>query len=174
MRDRSNSKKENTLGNRNMYRDEELARRLITRFTIGASVLGLTAVLQPVLAGPVLVPGELVISTTTYQDTGSVAGLVAGSSNLPGSTAGTTSTAVSNGNYLTVWNNAGAGRFLRRNIAYYPANSDDVRNHYQFAQHRHQPGGNEFQLQIRIGLEHFTERTIPLFHGLCRRSYRRS
>jgi len=50
--------------------------------------------------------GSLLISTTTYQDTGAVANLVAGTSQLPGSTAGTTSTAVSNGNLNTVWNNA--------------------------------------------------------------------
>ncbi len=51
--------------------------------------------------------GSLLISTTTYSDTGAVAGLVAGSSQLPGSKAGKTVTAVSNGDLATVFNNAG-------------------------------------------------------------------
>ena len=49
---------------------------------------------------------SLLISTTTYQDVGAVAGLVAGTSLLPGANAGQTSTAVSNGALNTVWNNA--------------------------------------------------------------------
>lgn len=49
--------------------------------------------------------GTLLISSTTYSDTGQVAGLVAGTTQLPGSKAGTPSTAVSNGNLNTVWNN---------------------------------------------------------------------
>jgi hypothetical protein len=49
--------------------------------------------------------GSLLIATTTYQDVGAVAGLVAGVSQLPGATAGTTSTAQSNGDLNTVWNN---------------------------------------------------------------------
>ena len=53
-----------------------------------------------------IVNGSLLVSSTTYVDTGAAAGLVAGSSQLPGATAGTTSTAVSNGNLNTVWNNA--------------------------------------------------------------------
>lgn len=48
---------------------------------------------------------SLLISTTTYQDVGEVAGLVAGQSLLPGSKAGQTSTAVSDGSLNTVWNN---------------------------------------------------------------------
>ncbi len=48
---------------------------------------------------------SLLISTTTYQDVGAVADLVAGTSLLPGSNAGETSTAVSNGALNTVWNN---------------------------------------------------------------------
>jgi hypothetical protein len=56
-------------------------------------------------AAQVLVPGELVVSTSTYQDTGAVAGLTAGVSKLPGSSAGSSVAAVSSGNYLTVWNN---------------------------------------------------------------------
>jgi len=55
----------------------------------------------------VLVPGELVVSTSTFQDVGQVAGLQAGVSHLPGATAGSSSTAVSGGNYLSVWNNDG-------------------------------------------------------------------
>jgi hypothetical protein len=50
--------------------------------------------------------GSLLISTTTYQDVGAVAGLVAGVSQLPGSTAGATSIAQSNGELNTVWKNA--------------------------------------------------------------------
>jgi hypothetical protein len=52
--------------------------------------------------------GSLLIATTTYQDVGQVATLVAGVSQLPGATAGTTSTAKSNGDLNTVWNNAKA------------------------------------------------------------------
>ena len=48
---------------------------------------------------------SLLISTTTYQDVGAVAALVAGTSQLPGANAGETSTAVSNGALNTVWNN---------------------------------------------------------------------
>ena len=48
---------------------------------------------------------SLVISTTTYQDVGQAAGLVAGSSQLPGAKAGKSVTAVSNGALNTVWNN---------------------------------------------------------------------
>jgi len=51
---------------------------------------------------------SLLISTTTYQDVGAVANLVAGTSLLPGANAGETSTAVSNGALNTVWNNASA------------------------------------------------------------------
>jgi hypothetical protein len=58
-------------------------------------------------AAQVLVPGELVVSTSTYQDVGQVATLQAGTSLLPGATAGTSVTAVSGGNYLNVWNNDG-------------------------------------------------------------------
>ena len=51
--------------------------------------------------------GSLLISTTTYSDTGAVAGLVAGTSKLPGSKAGKTVTAASGGGLATVFNNAG-------------------------------------------------------------------
>lgn len=57
--------------------------------------------------GETLINGDsLLISTTTYQDVGAVAGLVAGQSKLPGAKAGLTSTAVSDGSLNTVWNNA--------------------------------------------------------------------
>jgi hypothetical protein len=49
--------------------------------------------------------GSLLISSTTYSDAGAVAGLVAGTSKLPGSKAGKTSTAVSDGSLATVFNN---------------------------------------------------------------------
>ncbi|HLH96519.1 MAG TPA: PEP-CTERM sorting domain-containing protein [Xanthobacteraceae bacterium] len=57
-------------------------------------------------ASTFLLPGSLLISTTTYSDAGAVSNLVANSSKLPGSKAGKTSTAVSGGNYATVFNNA--------------------------------------------------------------------
>jgi hypothetical protein len=50
-------------------------------------------------------PDSLLISTRTYQNVGEVAGLVAGSSLLPGSKAGKTSTAVFNGGLNTVGGN---------------------------------------------------------------------
>jgi hypothetical protein len=54
--------------------------------------------------------GTLLVSSTTYQDTGAVANLVAGQSQLPGTVSKTgayvPATAVSNGNLNTVWNNA--------------------------------------------------------------------
>src|ERR1700733_2128195 len=78
----------------------------LSAIILGGSALALTAFIQPSLAG-VLIPGDLVVSESTYQDVGAVAGLVAGTSQLPGATAGTTVAAVAGGNYLTVWNNAG-------------------------------------------------------------------
>jgi hypothetical protein len=57
-------------------------------------------------AGSLINGDSLLISTTTYQDTGAAAGLVAGASQLPGANAGQTSTAVANGSLNTVWNNA--------------------------------------------------------------------
>ena len=106
MRDQANCEKEDRLGNRNIVDGETRSRRRITILCACVSALSLFAMSQSAFAD-VLVPGELVISSTTYQDTGAVANLVANSSQLPGSTAGTTSTAVSNGNYLTVFNNDG-------------------------------------------------------------------
>jgi hypothetical protein len=57
-------------------------------------------------AGDFIGGDTLLISTTTYENVGAVAGLVTGASQLPGKTAGTTSTAVSDGALNTIWNNA--------------------------------------------------------------------
>jgi hypothetical protein len=72
---------------------------------LAVSAAAIVGTLQAAEASSVLIPGDLVISKSIYLDTGAVAGLVAGTTLLPGASAGTTSTAVSNGNYLTVWNN---------------------------------------------------------------------
>jgi len=54
---------------------------------------------------PFLLPNSLVISSTTYdRSQGAVASLAAGGTQLP-NTATATTAAVSDGNYLTVWNN---------------------------------------------------------------------
>jgi hypothetical protein len=78
----------------------------ITRATLlaGSSLVALAA--GSAARADFIGAGSLLISTTTYQDTGAVAGLVAGQSKLPGKNAGQTTTAVSNGNLNTVWNNA--------------------------------------------------------------------
>ena len=73
--------------------------------TASCSVLALAAA-SAARATDFIGGDTLLISTTTYQDAGAVANLVAGTSLLPGSNAGETSTAVSNGNLNTVWNNA--------------------------------------------------------------------
>jgi PEP-CTERM motif len=73
--------------------------------TVGCSALALTAAASAARATDFIGGDTLLISTTTYQDVGTVAGLVAGVSQLPGANAGQTSTAVSNGNLNTVWNN---------------------------------------------------------------------
>ena len=73
--------------------------------TAGCSVLALAAA-SAARATDFIGGDTLLISTTTYQDAGAVANLVAGTSLLPGSNAGETSTAVSNGSLNTVWNNA--------------------------------------------------------------------
>ena len=52
-----------------------------------------------------IAPGSLLISSTTYADVGAAAGLVAGTSVLPGSKAGKTSKATANGAFLNVFNN---------------------------------------------------------------------
>src|ERR1700677_4704309 len=72
---------------------------------LGASALALTVGANAARATDFIGGDTLLISTTTYQDVGEVANLVAGVSQLPGANAGETSTAVSNGNLNTVWNN---------------------------------------------------------------------
>jgi hypothetical protein len=72
---------------------------------LGASVLAVAIGANAARAADFIGGDTLLISTTTYQDTGAVAALAAGVSQLPGANAGETSTAVSNGNLNTVWNN---------------------------------------------------------------------
>ena len=74
--------------------------------TVSCSALALAAAANPARATDYIRGDSLLISTTTYQDTGAVAALVAGVSQLPGANAGETSTAVSDGTLNTVWNNA--------------------------------------------------------------------
>jgi hypothetical protein len=52
-----------------------------------------------------IAPGSLLISSTTYADVGAAAGLVAGSTVLPGSKAGKPSKATASGAFLSVFNN---------------------------------------------------------------------
>src|ERR1700733_11734981 len=73
--------------------------------TVSCSALALAVGANAASATDYIRGDSLLISTTTYQDTGAVAALVAGVSQLPGANAGETSTAVSNGNLNTVWNN---------------------------------------------------------------------
>jgi PEP-CTERM motif len=72
---------------------------------LGCSALALSVAAHGARAADFIGGDTLLISTTTYQDIGAVAALVPGVSQLPGSNAGETSTAVSNGNLNTVWNN---------------------------------------------------------------------
>jgi hypothetical protein len=72
----------------------------------GSSLFALAFVSGAADAADLLTPGSLIISTTTYSDTGAVAGLNPGTSLLPGANAGQTVPVVSGGNYVTVWNNA--------------------------------------------------------------------
>ena len=72
---------------------------------LGASALAVAVGANAARAADFIGGDTLLISTTTYQDVGEVANLVAGQSQLPGANAGETSTAVSNGNLNTVWNN---------------------------------------------------------------------
>lgn len=51
-------------------------------------------------------PGDLLVTTSTYSDTGAAAGLVAGTSQLPGTNASNTVTANANGSYSQVFNNS--------------------------------------------------------------------
>src|SRR5271168_3926291 len=62
--------------------------------TVGCSALALAAAASSARAADFIGGDTLLISTTTYQDVGAVANLVAGVSQLPGSNAGQTSTAV--------------------------------------------------------------------------------
>jgi hypothetical protein len=73
--------------------------------TAGCSALALAAAAGVARAADFIGGDTLLISTTTYQDVGEVADLVAGQSLLPGKNAGQTSTAVSDGSLNTVWNN---------------------------------------------------------------------
>jgi len=74
--------------------------------TISCSAFALAFAANAARAANYIQGDSLLISTTTYQDVGAVANLVAGTSLLPGANAGETSTAVSNGALNTVWNNA--------------------------------------------------------------------
>jgi hypothetical protein len=73
--------------------------------TVGCSAFAIAAGASAARATDYIAGDSLLISTTTYQDVGEVASLVAGQSLLPGANAGQTSTAVSNGALNTVWNN---------------------------------------------------------------------
>jgi PEP-CTERM motif len=73
--------------------------------TAGCSAVALAAAAGSARAADFIGGDTLLISTTTYQDVGEVANLVAGVTPLPGKNAGQTSTATSNGNLNTVWNN---------------------------------------------------------------------
>jgi hypothetical protein len=74
--------------------------------TVGCSAFAVAVGANAAHATDYITGDSLLISTTTYQDVGAVANLVAGTSQLPGANAGETSTAVSNGALNTVWNNA--------------------------------------------------------------------
>ena len=76
--------------------------------TVSCSAFALAFAANAARAADYIQGDSLLISTTTYQDVGAVANLVAGTSLLPGANAGETSTAVSNGALNTVWNNASA------------------------------------------------------------------
>jgi hypothetical protein len=83
-------------------RDSKFYRHLLT---IGCSALAVAVGTSAARATDYIAGDSLLISTTTYEDSGAVANLVAGQSLLPGANAGQTSTAVSNGALNTVWNN---------------------------------------------------------------------
>ena len=84
--------------------------------TVSCSALALAAAANAARAADYIQGDSLLISTTTYQDVGAVANLVAGTSLLPGANAGETSTAVSNGALNTVWNNASGRPVVRRHL----------------------------------------------------------
>ena len=73
--------------------------------TVSCSALALAVAANAARAADYIRGDSLLISTTAYQDTGAVAALVAGVSQLPGANAGQTSTSTSNGALNTVWNN---------------------------------------------------------------------
>ncbi|HEY1865399.1 MAG TPA: hypothetical protein VGG77_17305, partial [Roseiarcus sp.] len=68
--------------------------------TVGCSALALAVAANAARAGNLINGNSLLVTTTTYQDIGQVAGLVAGVTAIPGGTA------VSNGALNTVWNNS--------------------------------------------------------------------
>ena len=68
--------------------------------TVTCSALALAAAPNAAQAGDLINGDSLLVTTTTYEDVGQVAGLVAGSTVIPGGTA------VSNGALNTVWNNS--------------------------------------------------------------------
>ena len=66
----------------------------------GCSALALSAAIGAAPAGTLINGNSLLVSATTYEDVGQVAGLAAGVTPIPGGTAN------SDGNINTVWNNA--------------------------------------------------------------------
>jgi hypothetical protein len=82
--------------------DSKLYRHLLAA---GCGALAVAVGASAASATDYIAGDSLLISTTTYQDVGEVASLVAGVSQLPGKNAGQTSTAASNGSLNTVWNN---------------------------------------------------------------------
>jgi hypothetical protein len=90
---------------------------------LGASALALTVGANPARATDFIGGDTLLISTTTYQDVGEVANLVAGVSQLPGANAGETSTAVSNGQSEHGLEQRGRRSLLRRHLGNQPLGS---------------------------------------------------
>jgi hypothetical protein len=72
----------------------------------GCGALAVATAAGKVDAAVLIEPDSLLISSTTYQDVGAVANLVAGTSLLPGANAGQTVTATAGGGYASVFNNA--------------------------------------------------------------------
>jgi hypothetical protein len=68
--------------------------------TVGVSALTLIAATNGARAGNLINGDSLLVTTTTYEDVGQVAGLVAGMTAIPGGVAN------SNGDLNTVWNNS--------------------------------------------------------------------
>lgn len=85
----------------------ELNQARLSRALMGAAISALmVAGAGGANASTLIRPDSLIISSTTYVDTGAVQNLVAGVSKLPGASAGTTVTANSGGALATVFNNA--------------------------------------------------------------------